>query len=114
MRRLLEALASEPLVCVCDDLQWADDVILDLLEHVAARGDDAPILLCCVGRPELLDTKPHWPGVLELQALTAGESDQLLVGLVGDHVLSTAARSGSRGRRRRSMPLSSSDRRRCR
>jgi hypothetical protein len=43
---LLEAVATEePLVAVFDDIQWGEDVFLDLLEHVAFLSTGAPLLL---------------------------------------------------------------------
>ena len=55
-RRLLEERAAErPQILVFDDIQWAEPVFLDLIEHVADWSRDAPILLLCVARPELLE-----------------------------------------------------------
>jgi class 3 adenylate cyclase/tetratricopeptide (TPR) repeat protein len=63
VRKLLEALAREqPLVVVFDDLQWAEPTFLDLVEHVADFSRDAPIVLLCIARPELLDDMPGWSG----------------------------------------------------
>ena len=62
-RRLLEARAAErPQVVVIDDLQWAEPVFIDLVEHVADLSRDAPIFLLCVARTELLDVRPGWGG----------------------------------------------------
>ena len=62
-RRLLEARAAErPQVVVVDDLQWAEPVFVDLVEHVADLSRDAPIFLLCVARTELLDVRPDWGG----------------------------------------------------
>ena len=62
-RKLLEAVASErPLVCVFDDVHWGEETFLDLVEHVADLSRDAPILLLCMARPELLDRRPGWAG----------------------------------------------------
>jgi class 3 adenylate cyclase len=62
-RALLEGAAEErPLVLVLDDLQWAEPPLLDLVEHVADWSREAPILLLCVARPELLDLRPGWGG----------------------------------------------------
>jgi class 3 adenylate cyclase/tetratricopeptide (TPR) repeat protein len=62
-RRLLEARAAErPQVVVIDDLQWAEPVFLDLVEHVADFSRDAPIFLLCIARTELLDARPGWAG----------------------------------------------------
>ena len=62
-RKLLEAAARErPLVVVFDDLQWGEETFLDLIEHVADLSRDAPILLFCMARPDLLDRRPTWAG----------------------------------------------------
>ena len=58
-RKRLEAVAFEqPLVCVLDDLHWGEETYLDLVEHVADLSRDAPILLLCMARPDLLDRRP--------------------------------------------------------
>src|SRR5439155_9726968 len=62
-RKLLEAAATEiPLVCVFDDVHWGEETFLDLVEHVADLSRDAPILLLCMARPELLDRRAGWAG----------------------------------------------------
>ena len=48
-------------VVVIDDLQWAEPVFVDLVEHVADLSR-APIFLLCVARTELLDTRPAGAG----------------------------------------------------
>src|SRR5919109_613014 len=61
-RRLFEALARErPLVVAIEDLHWAEQALVDLVEQLPAlaRG---PILVVCLGRPEALDARPEWPG----------------------------------------------------
>jgi class 3 adenylate cyclase len=63
VRKLLEILAGQsPLVVLFDDIHWADPTFLDLVEHVADWSRDAPILLVCVARPELLDHRTAWGG----------------------------------------------------
>jgi class 3 adenylate cyclase/tetratricopeptide (TPR) repeat protein len=63
LRKLLEQVAeSTPLVVVLDDLQWAEPTLLDLIEHVADLSRDAPIMLLCLARPDLLDRRPGWGG----------------------------------------------------
>ncbi len=62
-RKLLESHAAErPLVVVFDDIQWGEPTFLDLVEHVADLSRDAPILLLCMARSELLDSRPAWGG----------------------------------------------------
>jgi class 3 adenylate cyclase/tetratricopeptide (TPR) repeat protein len=91
VRRLLEAAARErPLIVVWDDLHWAEDAFLDLVEHVADWSRDAPILLLCMARPELLDRRPGWAGgklhaaTVLLEPLGREASDTLLGELAGD------------------------------
>jgi DNA-binding SARP family transcriptional activator/class 3 adenylate cyclase/tetratricopeptide (TPR) repeat protein len=61
-RRLLETLARrEPLLVILDDLHWAEPTFLDLVEALAAQAEDAPMLLVCLARPELLEQRPAWP-----------------------------------------------------
>lgn len=84
-RQLLEGEAADrPLVLYFDDLQWAEPTFLDLVEHVAHWSRDAPILLLCAARPELLDLRPAW-GVgnvnaisLRLESLSQDESRTLI------------------------------------
>jgi class 3 adenylate cyclase len=62
-RKLLESRAAErPVVVVFDDVHWGEQTFLDLVEHVADLSRDAPILLLCMARPELLDARPAWGG----------------------------------------------------
>jgi DNA-binding SARP family transcriptional activator len=88
-RRVLEALARErPLVAVFDDLQWAEPQLLDLIEHVASLARDAPLLLLCLARPELLDARPAWGsariGGTTLLLEPLGDDDaRLLAGALG-------------------------------
>jgi predicted ATPase len=60
-RKLPEAVATgTPLVCVFDDVQWSEETFLDLVDHVAVLSRDAPILLLCMARPDLLDRRAGW------------------------------------------------------
>ena len=78
-RKLLEAVAAEgPMVIVFDDIQWGEDVFLDLAEHVAFLSTGAPILLLCMARPELLDRRSGWGGVMRLEPLSAEDAEALM------------------------------------
>ncbi len=60
-RRFLEALASQrPLCLLLEDIHWADDALLDLVEFVAARAHEVALLIVAQARPELLDKRPGW------------------------------------------------------
>ena len=98
VRRALESLARRrPVVVVFDDLHWAEDSFLDLVDHVADWASDAPILLLCVARTELLDRRPDWGGgklngsSMQLEPLTASESEELLGRLLGAEELARPA-----------------------
>ena len=89
-RRLVEALARQyPLVLGFDDVQWADATFLDLVEHLAESLQDAPVLIACLARPDLLEDRPSWGGgklnatTMLLEALDAAQSEQLLDNLGG-------------------------------
>jgi DNA-binding SARP family transcriptional activator len=61
VRRLFESAARErPLVAVIDDIHWAAPALLDLIDYVVAFSSGAPILLVCLGRPEVLERRPGW------------------------------------------------------
>jgi tetratricopeptide (TPR) repeat protein len=89
-RKLFEALAKErPLVVVFEDIHWAEPTFLDLVEHVAEWSRDAPILLLCLARPELLEVRPAWGGgkrnatSILLEPLSPSESETLIENLLG-------------------------------
>ena len=89
-RVLLEQEARErPLVCVLDDLHWAEQTLLDLIEHVADVSRDAPVFVLCMARTELLEQRPAWredksnSSTVLLEPLDAAETEQLLNELGG-------------------------------
>jgi class 3 adenylate cyclase/tetratricopeptide (TPR) repeat protein len=93
-RRYLEALAgTRPLVLVFEDLHWADDDLLDFIDHVLEWASDAPLLILCTARPELLERRPGW-GVsrqssvlLRLVALRDEHVEQIVSALLGSSIL---------------------------
>jgi class 3 adenylate cyclase/tetratricopeptide (TPR) repeat protein len=78
-RKLLEEKArTRPVVCLFDDIQWAEQPLLDLIEHVALLSRGGPILLLCLARPELSESHPDWPVALRLEPLPADDADALI------------------------------------
>jgi predicted ATPase/class 3 adenylate cyclase len=95
VRRLLEHLARErPLVIAFDDLQWAEATFLDLIEYLLGWIRDAPILIVCMARPDLLESTPGWlaavpnAGSIVLDPLSEPEAETLLELLRGETRLS--------------------------
>ena len=89
--RWCEQLAeAQPVVLVFEDLQWADERLLDLIEHLARSLRAAPVLIVCIARNELLDVRAGWGGgnpraaAVELEPLSPDEArefaDELLPG----------------------------------
>jgi class 3 adenylate cyclase/tetratricopeptide (TPR) repeat protein len=76
-RKLLEEQA--PLIVVFDDIQWGEETFLDLLEAAALLSREAPLLVFCMARPELLERRSAWPGVVRLEPL-GPEDAQTLIG----------------------------------
>ena len=66
--------------------------MLDLIEHLVDWTRDAPLLLLCLARPELIDARPAWNGSsITLAPLSREESDELIGELLGDSRLRTKA-----------------------
>jgi class 3 adenylate cyclase/tetratricopeptide (TPR) repeat protein len=99
-RKLLERAAENaPVVVVLDDLQWAEPTLLDLVEHVADLSRDAPILLLCLARPDLLERRPGWGGgklnaaAVLLEPLPGEECERLIDGLLTGETLAEDVRA---------------------
>jgi class 3 adenylate cyclase/tetratricopeptide (TPR) repeat protein len=79
-----ELASVQPLVLVFEDLHWAEEEMLDLVEHLADSVRDVPILIICLARNDLLDRRRGWGGgkvrasAIELQALSRGDSETLV------------------------------------
>ena len=62
-RRFLEAMAARrPFVLVVEDVHWADEALLDFLEHLLDWAAPVPLLVLATARPELYDRRPGWSG----------------------------------------------------
>ena len=93
-RRFLEAIADErPLVLVFEDLHWADDQLLDFVDHLVDWASGVPLLVLATARPELLTRRPGWGGgkvnssTILLSALSEEETASLLHALLGRSVV---------------------------
>jgi len=97
-RKVFESVArtDRPLILVLDDVHWGEPAFLDLVEHLAEWTRDAPILLVCIGRSELLTLRPAWGGgkrwstTIQLEPLSADESEELVGLLLGRYAIASA------------------------
>jgi class 3 adenylate cyclase/tetratricopeptide (TPR) repeat protein len=95
-RKLLERLAGEPgAVVVFEDIHWAAETFLTLVEHLVEAAE-APILIVCTARPDLLESHPTWsqgPTSVHvvLHALSAADAGAVAANLLGGN-LDEAAR----------------------
>ena len=88
-RCFFEALAAQgPLVLVFEDLHFADDGMLDFVDHLVDWASGVPLLVVGTARPELLARRPGWGGgkphalTLSLSPLSDDETAQLVHALL--------------------------------
>ena len=93
-RVFVESLALDtPTMLLYEDIHWADASQLDLLETLASRVRDVPVLFVALARPELLGDRPSWGGglpaytALPLEPLTPSASQELVAHLIEDPAL---------------------------
>ena len=83
---------------VFEDIHWAEEPLLELVEHLATWVRESPLLLICLARPELLDIRPDWGGgrmrgaSIELDPLRPDQSEELLRALLPHDALADEAR----------------------
>jgi class 3 adenylate cyclase len=83
-RLFAESLGAQgPTLLLFEDIHWADASLLELIEMLAARVRDVPVLFLALARPEMLTDRPGWAGglpaytALPLDRLTEDESREL-------------------------------------
>jgi class 3 adenylate cyclase/tetratricopeptide (TPR) repeat protein len=88
VRSVLEALAQdEPLVLAWEDIHWADEGTLDLIDYLS-RWLRAPVLQLGLARDELLERRPEWgtlrrsAAVMFLEPLAADDTRELVEALL--------------------------------
>ena len=90
-RQFFEELADErPLVLAFEDLHWADEGVLDFVDHLVDWAGAVPILVVVNARPELLERRPGWGGgkrnatTISLSPLTDADTAALVDSLTSD------------------------------
>jgi predicted ATPase/class 3 adenylate cyclase len=89
VRELFEYLSErEPLLLVFEDLHWADDALLDLIDYLVTHVRDHRVVFLALARPEFLEKRPTWGAgmightTLPLEALTPGEAAEIVGALL--------------------------------
>jgi tetratricopeptide (TPR) repeat protein len=93
IRTLLQrVLGAKPSVIVFEDIQWAEETLLDLVDALV-RTLTAPLLVICTARPEFLARRTEWPEIVELSPLSSPEIEELVASaLVGPDVVARTIR----------------------
>ena len=75
------ATQINPILILLEDIHWADDNSLDLIEHLTRNVTHYPILILALTRPILFEHRSSWRGsypLINLNALTRDESTRLV------------------------------------
>ncbi len=87
-RRFVESIAARGRVVLAfEDLQWGDDGLLDFIEHLYRWSVGLPLTIVCTARPELCERRPMWPGVVQVEPLSAEDTTALVDALLGNTAL---------------------------
>jgi class 3 adenylate cyclase/tetratricopeptide (TPR) repeat protein len=88
-RVFFERLAAVyPVVMVFEDMQWADDSLLDFIDYLLEWSRNSPLFVCTLARPELQERRPTWGSgrrnftSIYLEPLSPSAMENLLSGLV--------------------------------
>ncbi len=88
-RLFFERLSGElPVLLTFEDLHWADDGLLDFIDHLLEWSAEHPIFILGLARPELTERRAGWPAgrrgatPLYLEPLSDSAVGELLDGVV--------------------------------
>jgi class 3 adenylate cyclase/tetratricopeptide (TPR) repeat protein len=98
-RRFFESLARQrPLILVFEDVHWADEGLLDFIDHLTAWATGVPLLIVCTARPTIFERHPGWGSahanseLLTLLPLSDEETSGIVTALLGEGVPETVER----------------------
>jgi class 3 adenylate cyclase/tetratricopeptide (TPR) repeat protein len=98
-RQLVERLAErEPLLLVFEDLHWADDALLELIDYLVAHVRNHRVVFLALARPEFLEARPSWGTgmtghtTLPLETLLPDEATEVVAALLKDAPADTVER----------------------
>jgi class 3 adenylate cyclase len=88
---LEELVSDRSAVVLIEDIHWAEEPLLDLLDRLL-RDLRGPVLLIATARPELFDLRPAWGGArrdastIELESLPAEAASRMLSELLAEEL----------------------------
>jgi class 3 adenylate cyclase/tetratricopeptide (TPR) repeat protein len=92
-RRFFEALAAQrTVVLVFEDIHWADEGLLEFIDHLAAWATGVPLLILCTARPAIFERHPGWgtahanSSLVSLTPLPDDETAAIVTALLGENV----------------------------
>jgi class 3 adenylate cyclase/predicted ATPase len=98
-RRWLVGLSRrKPTLLLFEDVHWADATLLELIGSLASRVGQAPVMLLCLARPELLDLHPEWGAgqaaysAITIEPLSDDAAREMSARLLGDQPADVVAR----------------------
>jgi class 3 adenylate cyclase/tetratricopeptide (TPR) repeat protein len=82
-RTVLTAVATDgPVIVLIEDVHWASDAVLDVVDHAVRRGE-GPFLMVTPARPEVFQRRPEWrtggdrPQIVQVSPLEQDEARRL-------------------------------------
>jgi tetratricopeptide (TPR) repeat protein len=95
-RRFFEGLAGQrPVVLVFEDVHWADEGLLEFIDHLTAWATGAPLLIVCTARPAIFERHSGWgtahanSTLVTLSPLSDDETSAVVTALLGEGVPET-------------------------
>jgi class 3 adenylate cyclase/tetratricopeptide (TPR) repeat protein len=92
-RRFFEGLASHgPVIVVFEDVQWADEGLLEFIDHLAVWASGVALLVICTARPAIFERHPAWGSahanstLVSLSPLSDEETSAIVTALLGEGV----------------------------
>jgi len=99
-RQFFEAMAERnPMVMIFEDTHWANDELLDFIDHLVDWATDVPLLVVCTARPELLGRRPGWGGgksnanTISLSPMSDDDTARLIAALLDRAVMPAETQS---------------------
>ena len=89
---------TQPMILVFEDIHWAEEPLLELIEHMTEWVRDGALMILCLARAELLDVRSNWGGgrvratAIELEPLGDADGETLIDALNEDGTISAKTR----------------------